>query len=95
MKITFSDLRQMVREHLYDDPIQNASELPDVRFLKNEPLLPADADSLDENFEVVNEHTLLREAEQKIEELKTISEEIRRMKQLVDFRSPLLGKENS
>jgi hypothetical protein len=42
----------------------------------------------------VEDQNLLKESEIKIEELKNINEEIKRMKQLVDFRSPLLSGEN-
>lgn len=59
-----------------------------------EPLFKPDAELL-EQFETVNAETLLMETQLKIEELKAISEEFRRMKQLVDFRRPLLSQENS
>lgn len=95
MKITFSELRQLVRQHLFEDSVGDSLQPSNIRILKDESVMPLEIESLEEDFKAVNEQTLLKEAEQRIEELKTISEEIRRMKQLVDFRSPLLGKENS
>ena len=50
--------------------------------------------SIEENFEIINDQNSINEIELKIRELKTISNEIKRMKQLVDFRSPLLSKDN-
>lgn len=95
MKITFRELRQIVREQLSEESFTREKIFEDISLVETESLMPSDLKSIVEGFELVNEQTVLKEAEQKIEELKTISEEIRRMKQLVDFRSPLLGKENS
>lgn len=95
MKLTFKELRQIVREQLNEDSFIQEKGLEDISLVENEELMSFNSESIAEGFELVNEQTVLKEAEQKIEELKTISEEFRRMKQLVDFRSPLLGKENS
>lgn len=95
MRITFRELRQIVREQLNEGSSIGEKSFEDISLVQDENLMPLNLESIAENFELVNEQTVLKEAEQKIEELKTISEEFRRMKQLVDFRSPLLGKENS
>lgn len=65
-----------------------------VNEVKGEDIMDP-ASELQDQFEMVDEHTVLQEAQQKIEEIKTISEEMKRMKQLVDFRSPLLSKKDS
>ena len=65
-----------------------------VNEVKGEDIMDSTSE-LKSQFETVDEHTVLQDAQQKIEEIKTMSEEIKRMKQLVDFRSPLLSKKDS
>jgi hypothetical protein len=91
MKITKSILRQLIYEEL-----SNSSTEHNPRVHKktlDEPIIDF-SKNLEENFESVEDQNLLKESEIKIEELKNINEEIRRMKQLVDFRSPLLSGKN-
>jgi len=90
MKITRTHLKKLIYEELSKSSI-NESRIH--RKSINEPTIELSS-SLEENFEVVEDQDLLKESEIKIEELKTINEEIKRMKQLVDFRSPLLSGEN-
>jgi hypothetical protein len=90
MKITKTHLKKLIYEELSKSSI-NESRIH--RKSINEPTIELSS-SLEENFEVVEDQDLLKESEIKIEELKTINEEIKRMKQLVDFRSPLLSGEN-
>lgn len=94
MKISMNQLRGLVRSELshrflseseLDGLTEEAIDEPVLSFSGNQ--------TLDEHFETVDDQNLLREAEQKIEEIKSMSAEFKRMKQLVDFRRPLLGTE--
>jgi hypothetical protein len=89
MKITRTYLKNLIYEELSKTSI-NENRIH--RKSTDEPTIELSS-SLEENFEVVEDQDLLKESEIKIEELKTINEEIKRMKQLVDFRSPLLSKQ--
>lgn len=90
MKITRSHLRQLIHQELSNSSI-NENRVHKTSI--NEPVIDFSKE-LNENFETVEDQNLLKETEIKIEELKSINEEIKRMKQLVDFRSPLLSGEN-
>lgn len=90
MKITRSHLRQLIYEELSNSSINENR----IHKKSTEGEIIDLSKSLSENFEIVEDQNLLKESEIKIEELKTINEEIKRMKQLVDFRSPLLSGEN-
>ncbi len=48
---------------------------------------------LEENFDQVEIENVLKSTEKNISELHLLNEELKRMKQLVDFRSPLLSKD--
>lgn len=88
MKISKDYLKTLIKEELenslgedfYPYKISDDNEIMDVN------------ENLDQNFNVIDYHNIIRDSEEKIEELKSINEEIKRMKQLVDFRSPLLSK---
>jgi hypothetical protein len=92
MKITRKSLREMVWEQLASDSVFETVET--IKEVKDEETVDT-ASELQSQFELVNEQTVLQDAQQKIEEIRNISEEMRRMKQLVDFRSPLLSKKDS
>lgn len=96
MKISINELREIVRKELTGELPIKRQEHQVVEQALDEPVISLDEGfSFNENFDTVNEQTFLHETEQKIDEIKSISEEMRRMKQLVDFRSPLLFKDNS
>lgn len=88
MEINRKILRDMIWQQLESDSQYEDNQI--VQESKGEETFDS-ATEIEGQFELVDEHTVLKEAEQKIEEIRTISEEIRRMKQLVDFRSPLLS----
>lgn len=88
MKITRSQIRNLIYEEFAKK--KNARE---NNISCDEPLLNL-KESLDENFELIEDKNLIKESEEKIQELKNITNEISRMKQLVDFRSPLLSKDD-
>jgi hypothetical protein len=90
MKITRTYLKNLIYEELSKTSI-NENRIH--RKSTDEPTIDLSS-NLEEHFEVVEDHNLLKESEIKIEELKIINEEIKRMKQLVDFRSPLLSGKN-
>ena len=90
MKITRTDLKKLIYEELSKSSI-NENRIH--RKSLDEPTVDLSG-NLEEIFEAVEDQNLLKESEIKIEELKNINEEIKRMKQLVDFRSPLLSGEN-
>lgn len=92
MKITRKSLREMIWEELASESVFEIANT--VNEVKGEDIVDSTSE-IQEQFEMVDEHTVLQEAQQKIEEIKTISEEIKRMKQLVDFRSPLLSEKDS
>jgi len=92
MKLTRKSLREMIWKQLASETLFN--EHSNVQEVNNEDVLDLKSE-FNEQFEMVNEQTVLKEAQQKIEELKSMSEEFRRMKHLVDFRSPLLSKKDS
>lgn len=92
MKITRKTLREMIWGQLDSEASLEEKEV--VMESKEEEVFDFNSE-LESQFELVDEHTALKEARQKIEELKTISEEIKRMKQLVDFRRPLLSEKDS
>lgn len=96
MKISIYELREIVRKELSGEFPTTRENRETIEPVMDEPILSLDENfTFDDSFETVNEQTFLHETEQKIGEIKSISEEIRRMKQLVDFRSPLLFKDNS
>lgn len=88
MEINRKILRDMIWQQLESDSQYEDNQI--VQESKGEETFDS-ATEIEGQFELVDEHTVLKEAEQKIEEIRTISEEIKRMKQLVDFRSPLLS----
>lgn len=88
MEINRKILRDMIWQQLESESQSEDNQI--VQESKGEETFDS-ASEIESQFELVDEHTVLKEAEQKIEEIRTISEEIRRMKQLVDFRSPLLS----
>jgi len=90
MKITRTYLKNLIYEELSKTSI-NENRIH--RKSTDETTIDLSS-NLEEHFEVVEDHNLLKESEIKIEELKIINEEIKRMKQLVDFRSPLLSGKN-
>jgi hypothetical protein len=92
MKITRKSLREMIWEQLASESVFEIADT--VNEVKGEDIMDPTSE-LQDQFETVDEHTVLQEAQQKIEEIRTISEEMKRMKQLVDFRSPLLSKKDS
>jgi len=90
MKITIEDLKNLIQEELNkssdkDSFIHKPSHSEEIIDLKS---------SLEESFDVINDQNFIKDSEEKIEELKNLNEEIKRMKQLVDFRSPLLSNES-
>lgn len=92
MKITRKSLREMIWEQLASESVFEMAET--INEAKDEETMDSTSE-LQSQFELVNEQTVLQEAQQKIEEIRIISEEMKRMKQLVDFRSPLLSKKDS
>jgi len=91
MKITRRDIRELVQKELFNSLYENNDQQHDINNI--EPILDL-SKSLDENFDTIEDGNLLKESREKIEELKNINKEISRMKQLVDFRSPLLSNDN-
>jgi hypothetical protein len=92
MKITRKNLREMIWGQLASESFFQEGEV--VKESKGEEVFDFNSE-LESQFEMVDEQTALKEAQQKIEELKTMSEEFKRMKQLVDFRKPLLSEKDS
>lgn len=90
MKISKEELRKLVYEQ-FSKTLNDDSRLHKVSI--NEPVLEVDG-NLIESFDTIEDQNLIKESETKIQELKSINEEIKRMKQLVDFRSPLLSDDN-
>lgn len=90
MKITREYLKELIKSEM-ENSLEKKSF--DIREVKEEETLNTDAE-LSESLEKVKDHTLLSETERNIEELKSITSEIKRMKQLVDFRRPLLSDES-
>lgn len=90
MKITRKDIRELVYKELLNSVDENSIIVNNV---SNEPLLNFN-NKIEENFDLIEDKNLLKESESKIEELKNITKEISRMKQLIDFRSPLLSNDN-
>lgn len=91
MKINRTQIRNLIKEHfLKKNKISNNDRIHTP--VSDESTVDLNG-NLEENFEVVDQ-SLLEEAVKQIDEIKTINEEIKRMKQLVDFRSPLMSKEN-
>jgi hypothetical protein len=91
MKITRNDIRQLVYKEIFNS--LNRDHDKEINIIQNEPIIDLNK-SIDEIFDTIEDSNLLKESETKIEELKSINKEISRMKQLVDFRSPLLSKDN-
>jgi hypothetical protein len=91
MKITRRDIRELVQKELFNSLYENHNQQQDIGSI--EPVLDL-SKSLDENFDIIEDNNLLKESREKIEELRNINKEISRMKQLVDFRSPLLSNDN-
>lgn len=90
MKITKEYLRGLIKKEM---GISEMERIHEIKEISSEPVLKVEGDFL-ESFETVKDHTLLSEAEKNIEELKSITNEIKKMKQLVDFRNPLLSEED-
>lgn len=91
MKINRTQIRNLVKEHFFKK--NTLSKNDRVHFPVLDESIVDLNDNMEENFEVVNQ-SLLEETTKQIDEIKNINEELRRMKQLVDFRSPLMSKEN-
>lgn len=89
MKITKNYLRELIKKEM---EISSFSDYGEIREVLDESILDVDG-YMTECFEAVKDHTLLSEAEKNLEELKGITSEIKRMKNLVDFRRPLLSSE--
>lgn len=90
MKITKSELRKLIYEELNKSSIEN----PFTQNVINDEVVLDLNSPIQESFDTIEDQNLIKESEEKIEEIKTINEEIKRMKQLVDFRSPLLLNNN-
>lgn len=91
MNIELEYLRKLIKEELDKEDVD--INYGGYKSVINESVLDVNQ-NLDDAFELIEDHNLLKESEDKIEELKIINNEIRRMKQLVDFRSPLLSNDN-
>ena len=87
MKITKEYIKNLVSEELFKEEMAQKynSHTPDV----SEELLEVSG-SISENFEIIENDTVLKETEEKLSELKNINAELKKMKHLIDFRSPLL-----
>lgn len=90
MKITKNELRKLIYEELNKSSIEN----PFTQKVINDEVVLDLNSPIQESFDTIEDQNLIKESEEKIEEIKTINEEIKRMKQLVDFRSPLLLDNN-
>ena len=87
MKVTKEELRKLIHEQFFKS-LSNETKLHKVSV--DEPVLELN-ENIKENFDLIEDQNLIKDSETKIQELKSINEEIKRMKQLVDFRSPLLS----
>jgi hypothetical protein len=90
MKITKEELRKLIYEQFFNT-LNEDSRSHKVSI--DEPVLKIN-ENLNESFDIIEDQNLIKDSETKIQELKSINEEIKRMKQLVDFRSPLLSDNN-
>lgn len=89
MKLSKEYLKRLVYEEL--SKTENLDNYDGYFSVEEDNILKIE--SFNENeFELIEEQNLIKDSENKIEELKMINEEIKRMKQLIDFRSPLLKK---
>ncbi len=86
MKITRKDIRELIYKEFFDSLNEN-------NYTSNEPIIDL-SKTIDESFDTIEDKNLLKESQTKIEEIKNINKEISRMKQLVDFRSPLLSNDS-
>lgn len=87
MRLTREHLKKLILNELEN----SINEDNDLNFVSlDESTMDLNADFMSENFDMIADQNLTSESEENLHELKTINEEIKRMKQLVDFRSPLL-----
>jgi hypothetical protein len=91
MKITRKDIRELIYKEVFNS--LNKNDYKENNYNQIEPTMDLNK-TIDENFDAIEDKNLLKESQTKIEELKNINKEISRMKQLVDFRSPLLSKDS-